>query len=436
MIRLRVPHFLAVGIGVAASLGAAAQDAGQLTLQEAIKLARQRNGSVISAYLVVEAARTRTRQAWGAFLPTISPILEYESSRSRTETGPFRGASGLAEGRTGITANLRLFDAGERDLQYRTASISAKAQEAEALQTLRDVLFRVISQYYDALRAQELLKVQEAQVERTKKIVEQTKTRVDLGDAPKKDILQAEADYLNALASKLAADTQVSTTQANLKSTIGWMASDNLPSLVGVGTPDLPAQTMTLDEAFTKGVDARADLIAQRQRIQSQRFAVKLAQISAGVTWAIDAGYTRRFSRDVSDRAALTLVASYPLFDGFQSRENVRIQKFDLESRESLLVQSERLARAEIEAAYKEYAVNIRRVEASNLALQAARLNYRAAQESQQEGAQGTSVITVLTANLSLVTAESNYVEAIYDAQISDLRFRLATGQPMPSEND
>lgn len=436
MIRLRVRHSLAVGIGVLASLSATAQDTAQLTLPEAIRLARQRNGSVISAYLVVEAAKSRTRQAWGAFLPTVSPILEYESSRSRTETGAFRGASGLAEGRTGITANVRLFDTGERDLQYRSASVNARAQEAEALQTLRDVLFQVISQYYDALRAQELLKVQEAQVERTKKIVEQTKTRVELGDAPKKDILQAEADYLNALASKLAADTQVSTTQANLKSTIGWTASEELPGLVAVATPELVAQTMTLEEAFAMGVEARADLIAQRQRIQSQRFSVRLAQLNAGVTWAVDAAYTRRFSRDVSDRAALTLVASYPLFDGFQTRENVRIQKFDLESRESLLVQSERLARAEIEAAYKEYAVNIRRVEASKLALDAARLNYQAAQESQQEGAQGTSVITVLTAQLSLVTAESNYVEAIYDAQISDLRLRLATGQAMPSEND
>ncbi|MBV6458910.1 MAG: hypothetical protein HONBIEJF_02049 [Fimbriimonadaceae bacterium] len=436
MIRLRVRHSLAVGIGVLASLGAAAQDPAQLTLPEAIRLARQRNGSVVSAYLVVEAARSRTRQAWGAFLPTVSPILEYESSRSRTETGPFRGVSGVAENRTGITASVRLFDTGERDLLYRSASVGARAQEAEALQTLRDVLFQVISQYYDALRAQELLKVQEAQVERTKKIVEQTKTRVELGDAPKKDILQAEADYLNALASKLAADTQVSTTQANLKSTIGWTATEDLPGLVATPAPELAAQTMTLEEAFAVGVQSRADLIAQRQRIESQRFSVKLAQLNAGITWAVDAAYTRRFTRDVSDRAALTLVASYPLFDGFQSRENVRIQKFDLESRESLLLQSERLARAEIEAAYKEYAVNIRRVEASKLALDAARLNYQAAQESQQEGAQGTSVITVLTAQLSLVTAESNYVEAIYDAQISDLRFRLATGQPMPSETD
>jgi outer membrane protein len=407
-----------------------------LSLDEAIRMARARNGSVVAAYLNVEAAKSRRQQAWGAFLPTILPTYEYESSQSRIETGPFRGRSGVAESRVGVVASLRLLDSGERDLNLRSSRSLLKAQEAEALQTLRETLFRVISQYYGALRAQELLRVQEAQVERTKKIVEQTRARVDLGDAPQKDILQAEADYLNALASKLGAETRVASTSAELLATIGWPQEAPMPKLVSESEPVLPVQTMTLDEAIQAGQTFRSDLLAQRQRIESQRLAVRRSQIDAGLRWSIDADYTRRFSPNVTDRSALTLLASFPLFDGFQSRERVRIEKFSLSAQESVLVQAERTARAEVESAYKEYALNARRFEAAKLALEAARLNYRAAQESQQDGAQGTNVITVLTAQLSLVTAESNYVEAIFDALISDVRLKLVTGQPLPAETD
>jgi len=33
-----------------------------------------------------------------------------------------------------------------------------------------------------------------------------------------------------------------------------------------------------------------------------------------------------------------------------------------------------------------------------------------------------------------LVTAESNYIEAVYDSLISDLRLKLVTGKPLPGE--
>ncbi|MFX8616588.1 TolC family protein, partial [Acinetobacter baumannii] len=63
------------------------------------------------------------------------------------------------------------------------------------------MLFDVHSRYFAALRAQELLRVQDAQLKRANEILEQTKVRVQLGDAARINILQAQADALNARAS-------------------------------------------------------------------------------------------------------------------------------------------------------------------------------------------------------------------------------------------
>ena len=52
---------------------------------------------------------------------------------------------------------------------------------------------------------------------------------------------------------------------------------------------------------------------------------------------------------------------------------------------------------------------------------------------ARQAGA--SELIELLTAQVSLVTAESNYVEARYDTLISRVRLKLATGRPLPGEN-
>lgn len=40
----------------------------------------------------------------------------------------------------------------------------------------------------------------------------------------------------------------------------------------------------------------------------------------------------------------------------------------------------------------------------------------------------------VLTAQLALITAETNLVQATYDAAVADLQLRLATGERLPEE--
>jgi outer membrane protein TolC len=41
----------------------------------------------------------------------------------------------------------------------------------------------------------------------------------------------------------------------------------------------------------------------------------------------------------------------------------------------------------------------------------------------------------VLTAQLALVTAETNWVQAVYDSIVADLRLKLATGDPLPKNH-
>lgn len=416
----------------AATAYAPGQETRSLSLEQAIALAKERNGAIVSAVMDLRAARSRERAAFGAFLPVLTPTYQYLTDESRAFTG--QNQSGWVRtnrGTLNLTASWRLLDSGERMFSYRTAQSNLTAQEATSLQTLRTVLFSVHQRYYDALRARELLRVATLQVERTQKILDQTRARVRVGDAPEKDILQAEADYLNAEAASLAAQTQVASSEANLKATIGWAPDQDLPPLVPAEVPDMQPLGMTLDQAQEMGLRQRPDLAALRQGIIAQRYGLRLAEVNAGITFTLDANYRRGMAPDVSEDRNLTFLATIPLYDGSRSRESVGIQRYQLESRQANLVQAERNARAEIEAAYKEFELNGRRLAAAGAALNAAKRNYEAAIAAQERGAQGTNIITVLTANVSLVTAESGYVQALHDLLTSQVRLRLVLGEPI-----
>lgn len=435
--RVRV-RGLGLAVLAACAVMGTAQDQEQpeprkLTLDMALMIARQNNGTVQAAYYNYLSAAASTNVAQAAFLPTVTPRLVIDENRLDQHTGLFKGFTRSSSTSAELNANWRLLDSGERRFNERQAVYSEEQAQLSALQTLRETLFSVHSSFYEALRAQELLRVQEDQVKRAEEILKATEFRSDptIGDLPRKDVSQARADFLNSQVSYQSANNQVANSEANLKAIIG-IDQDELPELE---EPDLGPMTpldYTLDQAMEEGLENRADLLANRKGLQSREVQVESARLATRIQYSVDASFTRSFSEEVFDRGGLVLQAALPLYDGKSSREQLNATRFSLESFEASVRQAELNAKAEIESAYKAYSQNLIRIQAANAALEAAQENYRFASDSMRLGA-GT-LLEVLAAQVTLTTAEVNQVQAFYDLLISEVQLRLATGRPMPGE--
>ncbi len=421
-----------VVLSVGVSSGVWAQET--LKLRDALALAKERNGRVKAAYYDLEAARSRAKQVSATFLPSVTPTYRYLNDK----TNVYRGSgfdSFFEENRTQIDVAWRVLDSGQREWSLQSARRNAESAMFDTQDTLRSTLFSVYQQFVEALRSQELKRVADLQVDRSKVILDQTEAQVQVGSSPKKDILQAKADFLNAQVSSLQSKNRVTTAMAGLRSAIGWEESRAVPMLEKLEDTGERAEMPLLAGVIREGLFKRSDLQAQRKSTESLAYAVRRAEREASLTWSLDASFTRRFSENVSDGRSLTFLVSYPLFDGNQSREAAREARLTFESAKSRLAQSERDAASEIEAAYLEAKQNRERYVAAKLALEASQLNYEAAVEAQKAGAAGTNVVTVLTAQVSLATAESNLIEALFDLLISEERLKLVTGQPVAGEN-
>lgn len=405
-----------------------------LTLTEALRLAKENNGTVRAAYLDYESSQAAVKVAGAAFLPTLTPQFSREWSNTETLTGLNQGTFDGSGTSFLVDANWQLWDNGSRRLNVKRARYSAESSELTALQTLRTTLFNVQSIFYDALRAQKLMDVQARNVERAKAILDETeaRTKPPIEDLPRKDVFQARADFQNSLVNELTARNRVTTTEANLKAILAWEAR-TLPTLEQPEQVAEFPEDLTLEEAFDEGMQNRPDLLAIRKREESQVALVQATRLDGGVQFSLDANYRRAFAEDPFQRTALVFSASIPLYDGHRTRENTNIQELNLESLRTSLTQSELDAKAEIESAYLELSQNLQRLEAAKTALEAAQVNYDLTQEAYSKYRAAT-LVERLTAQVTLTTAESNLVEATYDTLISEARLRLATGRPLPGE--
>jgi len=426
--KIRTQSFVALLLVI--PVWGAAQD--KLSLDDALKLAKQRNGTVRSAFLNYKSSEERVKQSFALFLPTVTPSYKLTSSKYDEYTGlPYSNTDSTTHS-SQIAANWQIWDSGEREWSYRASKLNRDAEQLTYLQTLRSTLFTVHSSFFDALRAKELLKISEAEVARAEKVVDKAKEFEAKGEGAKLDISQAESDYLNAKVNVLTARNRVKNTESTLKAVIGWDKNEALPELEAYSYPNEFTKLDELQKVIDSGILERPDLLASRKNIDAQRFTVLKAKQVAFMNWSLDASYIRSFSEDVSDSRVLSFSVSLPLFDGFRTKSAAKQAKIDLEANKSTFVQTERTVKSEIESAYWTLVQDIDRVDAAKKALEAAKENYNSVNDSYNLGS--STVIDVLTAQVSLRTAESNYIEAIYDYYIADVQLKLAVGKEIPGE--
>lgn len=411
-----------------------------LTLDKALSLGKQHNGNILAAMRDLDVARARLVQSKSGFFPSLT--LSYGYSDSRTDnfkvpsSDPFRSTK--SSGTLGtLSASWTLLDTGERSLGVRSASLGVESQTAASLQKVRVTLVDVYTRFVEALRSQELQRAAQAEVGRADDVLKQAEAQAKVGDIAAKDVYQPRADALNARVSFLAAQNDTTRTRANLKSGIGWDYGQDLPTLAPLDQPAAEEAALEEKAVIKAGLANRSDLKSQRKLVDEFAIAVKQAKLAYGPTLNANYGYTRQ-SGGLADsgNGAFSIFVSYPLFDGFSRKSDVRIAEANLAAAKADLVQAEREAAAEIESLVRENQLDRQRIEAANLALEAARINFDKVYQAKQLGAQGADVVALSTAQVSLVTAETNAIQATYDYAIARVKLRLATGLSVPGETD
>jgi outer membrane protein len=417
---------LLICVGLLAVAAVNAQET--LSLDDALRLALQNNGLARAALAESDAADARLTAARANLYPSID--LSSSTTRTRIEGG---GAiADTTQRQNGFGLEWLLLDNGQRELRIRQSSRTAEATRQSTRDTVRRVLFQTARAYYEVLRRKELLQVADTAVRRAETLLEVAKAQAEVGAAPQKDVLQAEADLANARVQQIQARNALRLAETDLKRLIGWEAQKPLPELTAPDAPPSPDPALSVEQLWQRARLQRPDLRDAELRLQISRLGLDAARLNSLLRLQISARGFREYEPNSRTQGSLSIVASYPLFDGGLTRANLREAEASLQSAQFRLQQAERDAYAEVESALLSVREAFERLEASKIAVAAAQRNFDAAQESLREGV-GT-IVEVLTAQLALITAETNLVQATYDAAVAELQLRVATGERLPEE--
>ena len=417
---------LVLCIGLLAVAAVNAQET--LSLDDALRLALQNNGLARAALAETDAADARLAAARANLYPSID--LSSSTTRTRIEGG---GAiADTTQRQNGFGLEWLLLDNGQRELRIRQSSRTAEATRQSTRDTLRRVLFQTARAYYEALRRKDLLQVADTAVRRAETLLEVAKAQAEVGAAPQKDVLQAEADLANARVQQIQARNALRLAETDLKRLIGWDAQKPLPALTAPDAPPTPDPALSVEQLWQRARLQRPDLRDAELRLQISRLGLDAARLNSLLRLQISVRGFREYDPNSRTQGSISIVASYPLLDGGLTRANLREAEASLQSAQFRLQQAERDAYAEVESAVLSIREASERLEASKIAVAAAQRNFDAAQESLREGV-GT-IVEVLTAQLALITAETNLVQATYDATVAELQLRVATGERLPEE--
>jgi outer membrane protein len=403
-----------------------------LSLASALERAKAFNGRITAANKELLSARQAVFQSQASFFPSIAPTYRhFDQDRRFLDSDIPTGKTNFNE--VALSASWTVWDAGNHIYNYQRSRKLAEATSYSTQNTLRNVLFEVTSRYYDTLRSNELLKVAQAQVQRAQETLDVTKRQAEIGQIARKEVLQAEADLANAQVNQLIAENQVTVSENLLKTIIRWPEQTDLPDLETPKEP-LTIELEPLNSVIEEALTNRPDLQSARKRLEAERYQVLSTEREAGLDWRLTIDYTRVFEPENTANRTLQFIASYPLFDGGFSKARAGQAKSLYEANQLLLEQTVRDATGEIEAVYRSFAQIQKRLIASEKALAAARENFKAASESYREGA--SNIQSVSLAQVALITAETNYVQVVYDYYILDFQLKLVTGKPVPGENN
>ncbi|HEY3414891.1 MAG TPA: TolC family protein [Armatimonadota bacterium] len=394
-----------------------------LTLDVAIQTALANHKQITSAESQLEGAQAQLTQSKSAWYPQISPTYSYRNSTSQHNQSSFD----LTTQGTSVSLQQTIFDSGRREIGIAQSRNSVRSATLGVQNTREAVILNVTTSYYQLLRTKDLVRVAESGLERARTTLEATKAFVEAGSSAKKDTLQAQADYSNADVQVIQARNNVRLAQTSLRQAMGLTSNQDIvtpdqPVPAPSETPDTKVASDYIDQALAH----RPDLKQTEIGVDSSRRSVRLAKINAGPTLesTLSSTYSAHPSPGLDKIVAVSV--TYPLFDAGSSRARVREASAGLRGAQAQLELSRQAIAADVESAYLSREEARSRITAAQSALTASRSNYDAASQSRTEGV-GT-ILDVITAENSLITAETNTVQAIYDYYSADALLQRSVG--------
>jgi outer membrane protein len=271
---LRRPRILGSFIIVCALSvdGSARADApASLTLEDAVRLAREHHPAILAQKAQLAAAEARQGQARGAFLPALTGSFAYAPQTANAILPPSQGVEPTAGAsptsfalvnywQTGIGLTLTVFDWGKTIYAYRAAGEHRDAQALSMRARNLEVVLDAKVAFFSALAAEAQLHVSEEALATRKRYAEIARSLFGIGSRTEFDVVSADSEVAAAELFVARATGSVQSARAQLLAALGERSWVDYRLVAPEERPEEPVldRAATLETAVKERPEPRA----------------------------------------------------------------------------------------------------------------------------------------------------------------------------------
>jgi outer membrane protein len=435
-------------IGVLAIVGPAALVAQEapgtltLTLEDAIDLALRQNPNYLATQEKEGQARGLLREAVSHFLPSLNMqgtntlaeklfVLEFPSLIPG-EPPQRISVDFTRDFQASLAFSLPLYAGGRLVAGYKQADHNLRSTQESIRLSEQETIFNVKKSFYGYLLAREFFVVAEEALKLAEEFHKNVKSLYDVGMSSKFDLLRSEVQVANLKPQLIRAKNGRDVAELGLKVALGI----ELGKPVEVVAKEAPSFA-PLDPDVDKWVEEALLKRPELRQIDQQRLmageSLKIARGAILPTLAVGGAYNS-WADSLSFRKgtwqnyySVSLSLTVPLFNGFESRAQIGQSKAAIREIDWIRKGMTDMIAFEVRQAILNYQQSRESLLSQEKNVEQAQEAVRIAELNFAEGL--ATALDVLTAQVALSQARTNYSQGLYDCVISEAQLDKALGR-------
>ena len=417
----------------------------EFSLEQCVEFAQKNNVQVKNSLLAVEVQAQVNREIAAAALPTITTstgVVDYTKiPTSLLPAQIFGGPAGTfipvqfgTKFNANYGANLQqlLFD-GQVFIALQARATSMKLQKQNAALTQEVIKANIYKIYYQLSASRTQLNILDANISRLNALAHDAEIMYKNGFAEKLDVDKVIVQLNNLETEKIKANNSVAIGYMGLKMLMGMPVKDSLILTDVINEKSLSNDILT-ESNFQ--YDVRKDFQYLSTAKSMNEFNVKRYQLSHLPTIALAGSYSKNAQRSKFDffeggnwftTSLISLNISLPIFNGFATDARIKRTKIELKQTENQIESLKNNIDNEITQAKLNYISSVATVKFQKSNMELAERVYQQTKKKFEAGMGSNTEIS--SSQADLVSAQNNYMNALYTALIAKVDLLKATGK-------
>lgn len=401
-----------------------------LTLNDAIKIAVEKNTLLQKQKNNLETYQSNINSTYGKFLPTLGAQAGWDWTRSEQQGGQkyVQNVGVIPVGKTivenrqytvGAGTNWTLFNGMSNFNSYDQSKIELQAAELLIQRLKQDVVFQTISLYYNIVNFQTLLKVKEEDLLWNKKNLETVNAKNQLGAVTMADVYAQQVRLGNAELDMIKIKNSLETAKLDILNYLSLDVFENysFPDTLTVSDALLLQQdNETVKNLVNDAVNHRPDYQSAKLSILSASKGIDIAKgsyypvLSNNMNFYTSSDMVSTLFKSKTYSVGLTL--SIPIFEGYSIDNQVQFAEVNYKNKQIELSDLEKEIRKRIQLTYLDMQASQKSVEVSKRNVTSAEENRKIEEEKYSLGS-GT-LLNVLIANSEYNNAQTSLINTMF----------------------